>query len=411
MSISFSCPGCGKSFQVRDELAGRTGRCDQCGSEMPIPGKPSGIAAEVQPTLAPSKMKSSGMSGRGIGLLVFVVLIGVRVYLRSQNNANRNNANAPAMQPQVTLDPVAAQRQAVRQLAGDGTGPISLPRFPDASPPREIEPGVTFREVVLGTGIAPVGAPPGRTGKLWLYTPTGDHAEHSLPCVLIAPAGTNLLTGNTLGEMGKSSDQPEHIPYVKAGFAVLAYELDGPAPQGPDPSDDETGTAMIKFLAARAGLVNAHIALEYVLAKVPEVDPKRISAAGHSSAGTLAVLFAEREPRLASCVAFAPALDIAKRFGPEAVAELKKVGLGDLTDRYSPITDIARISRPIFLFHARDDSNLPVADTEAFAAKLKSLNKPVTLDLVDTGDHYQSMINEGIPHAIAWLKANEQIKP
>ena len=44
---------------------------------------------------------------------------------------------------------------------------------------------------------------------------------------------------------------------------------------------------------AQAGLVNARNALEFVLARVPEVDPKRIYAAGHSSAGTLALLFAE----------------------------------------------------------------------------------------------------------------------
>ncbi len=52
------------------------------------------------------------------------------------------------------------------------------------------------------------------------------------------------------------------------------------------------------FRAADAGLINARNALEYTLAKVPEVNAKQLFSVGHSSAGTLALLFAEHEPRL-----------------------------------------------------------------------------------------------------------------
>jgi hypothetical protein len=36
MSIDFSCPGCGKPYQLKDELAGKTARCS-CGERLTIP--------------------------------------------------------------------------------------------------------------------------------------------------------------------------------------------------------------------------------------------------------------------------------------------------------------------------------------------------------------------------------------
>ena len=106
-------------------------------------------------------------------------------------------------------------------------------------------------------------------------------------------------------------DVAEHLPYARAGYAVLAFDVDGMLANRQNPTPEAIFEAAGRFQAAQAGLVNAHIALEYVLAKVPEVDPKRITVAGHSSAGTLAVLFAEHEPRLRSCLAYAPVDDAA----------------------------------------------------------------------------------------------------
>src|SRR3954452_16637782 len=41
MSISFQCDGCGKTFSVADELAGKAARCKQCGRRLTIPGRRS----------------------------------------------------------------------------------------------------------------------------------------------------------------------------------------------------------------------------------------------------------------------------------------------------------------------------------------------------------------------------------
>jgi dipeptidyl aminopeptidase/acylaminoacyl peptidase len=61
---------------------------------------------------------------------------------------------------------------------------------------------------------------------------------------------------------------------------------------------------------------------------------------------------------------------------------------------------------PVLLFQARDDSVIPVSETEAFAFALKSAGKDVTVELVPSGDHYSPMVTQGIPRAIAFFAAH-----
>ena len=143
-------------------------------------------------------------------------------------------------------------------------------------------------------------------------------------------------------------DRPEHLPYVRAGFAVLAYELDGVLPKDRETRpDDAADPARGSGSAAQAGLVNARIALDYALAKVAGGRPRaRSSSAGHSSAGTLAILFAENEPRLRGGVAYAPASTWRSGFGPAGVLSLRALGLGDLATTYSPKANEAKLDLP-----------------------------------------------------------------
>jgi dipeptidyl aminopeptidase/acylaminoacyl peptidase len=204
----------------------------------------------------------------------------------------------------------------------------------------------------------------------------------------------------------------EYIPYVQAGYAVVAYDLDGPDYSEGDP--ESMKRAFEAFKASRAGLVNARNALEYVLAKVPEVDPKRIYAAGHSSAATHALLFAAHEPRLAAVIAYAPASDVPKWFGPRLrLVSMMVPGSVDFITQSSPTTHASRIKCPTFLFHAEDDSICEVAQSRTFSETLKQQGTPVTLVTVPSGDHYDSMIAEGIPAAIKWLgeRGTTNVKP
>jgi dienelactone hydrolase len=280
---------------------------------------------------------------------------------------------------------------------------VPLPAFPNRGQNRQmLEPGVTREEVSFGARGGYYN-PPGHGGILWIYLPEGEHAPGSLPCILVCGAGSTMLDGMSLTDRDAEGggDVPEHIPYAKAGFAVIAYELDGP---GDD--DLDNSRAYEAFRESRAGLVNARNALEYVLAKVPEVNPKQIYSAGHSSAGSMSLLFAEHEPRLAGCIAYAPCTDV-PGFIDEARIRMYAFshrGIADFVVQSSPNTHESRLNCPVFLFHAEDDGNVDVEETETFAASLKQKGRDVTLKIVPTGDHYDSMIEEGIPAAIQWLK-------
>ena len=163
------------------------------------------------------------------------------------------------------------------------------------------------------------------------------------------------------------SDLSRHVAFVRAGFAVLAYELDG-AIEGRSGGAEGPGEDLRKSLAAHAGLVNAEIALEFLLAKVPQVDPRRIVAVGHGTAGTAAILLAENDSRLKGCAALAAPIDLEEWFGAGAVEELRRAGAGDLFTSDSPRANEDRLACPLFLYHARDDPVVPAGQSEACAS-------------------------------------------
>ncbi len=274
---------------------------------------------------------------------------------------------------------------------------VPLPGFPERGTSRMLKPGVNVVDVELEVS----GSRPGHYNRLRIYTPYGSHAPGSLPCVLIAPAGTNLISGTHLGD---DPDHPERVPYVEAGFAVVALELDGEY-ESEEPTNMELIAKYREYAAARAGLVNARNALEYVLARMPEVDPERIYVAGHSSAGTLSLLFAAHEPRLRGCVAFAPVTDLEKSFGREAEMFARVLPGGErFLVKASPITHASSLKCPVFLFHADDDTVVMPSQTYALSNKLQGIGADVDVSRVPYGDHYDAMIDEGIPRAIEWLQ-------
>ena len=59
---------------------------------------------------------------------------------------------------------------------------------------------------------------------------------------------------------------------------------------------------------------------------------------------------------------------------------------------------------PVFLFHAKDDNDIPLRESTEFAALVKQTNPKVTLVTAARGGHHTSMIQEGIPKAIDWLQ-------
>lgn len=50
--ITFNCPGCAKSFQVKDEFSGRKTKCPQCGAPLLVPALTDPVAAQPRPGAA-----------------------------------------------------------------------------------------------------------------------------------------------------------------------------------------------------------------------------------------------------------------------------------------------------------------------------------------------------------------------
>jgi dipeptidyl aminopeptidase/acylaminoacyl peptidase len=261
---------------------------------------------------------------------------------------------------------------------------------PDLGPGKKVKGGLVH-EVALR------GAP--NPAAVWIYLPDVPGAA-KLPCVLIAPAGTPCIHGIGLAE----GDRPEHLPWLAAGFIVVAYTLDGQPPK--DPTDAQLAAAMRQYFQAEGGLRNARAALDYAVAKVPRLDPTRVLAAGHSSAATVALHLAANEPRIKACVAFAPEVDIPADLAEHAEGmEQVYPGFGAAAARISPHREAEKITCPLFLFAAEDDTTVSVPAMKELAAKVKVRNKRVEVALVPRGGHYDSMLDPGLPRAIAWVHA------
>ncbi len=275
---------------------------------------------------------------------------------------------------------------------GAGCGPKgpAVGADPPLPSPSTVQTGVSRSEVTL----AAVGPP----CKVWIYLPSPKPAG-KLPCILIAPAGSRMFHGMGLAD----GDVPEHLPWVQAGFAVVAYELDGPLSDSP--SDRQITEAARAFGKADAGLADAKAALAYALKHVEGIDKKRVYAVGHSSAATTALLVAEHVPGIAGCVAFAPACDVPATLGSAmSTFEQAMPGFSEFIRKASPNAAPEKLKCPLFLFHANDDDNVAGEQMMQFARQVSATNRSVTVDTVPSGGHYDSMLDPGIPHAVRWVK-------
>ncbi len=340
-------------------------------------------------------------------VLVIVVLMMVVVF--SSDSGKRRRAAGPPFAgssghssdgPTSDFENAISAANEQTSAAKAGTGVVDFRREPAVQfgtvrkLPCEV-PGVQWKEVSV-TGR--LGAP-GSPGKLWVYVPSGPHGPRSLGCVLIGPAGSRMVHGMEL----VMNDQSEHCPYVEEGFAVVAFEIDGALPNE-SPSNGQLRRAYDRFVAAAAGVVNARIALKYATSSMPEVDPNRVFVAGHSSAGTVALLCAEHVDGLAGCVAYAPCSDL-EGFLAGFVSDVEEAlpNVRQYMVDGSPCTYAQRLRCPVMIFHAIDDDVVRLSESRRFVQLASSAGQNVTLQPGTRGGHYEAMIVEGIPEAIKWM--------
>lgn len=273
---------------------------------------------------------------------------------------------------------------------------------PLTPPPQPALAQTVGNGVLTGSTSYQNGIIPGGSTQLQVYMPPGQHAPRSLGCVLVAPAGTNLLVGSMLDD---PDYHDEALPYAEAGYVTIKYSIDGGVPDLETATDSEMAAAYEQFRKARYGVINTQRAIDFALT-YPEIDPQRIYVAGHSSAGTLALLAAEHEPRIQGCIAYAPCSDV-DSFHSDLHSNLAlRFLLPDLifvSHDSSPLTYAERLKCPLFLFHAQDDSVVGIAVTQKFAQQVRTHNSNVELYEVPFGEHYDSMIQQGIPRALTWM--------
>lgn len=250
--------------------------------------------------------------------------------------------------------------------------------------------------------------PAGGRMKFRVSLPPGADPTSPVPCILVPPAGSNLLTGRDI-DLNDSTPHPEHEPYLKAGFAVVTFSLDGALAQTDETTNQQLKLAHESFRKSKAGLINCVHAFLETQAVIPGIDKNNIFIAGHSSAGTLSLLFAEHFPQIKGCLAYAPSVKLDTFLG-EYLPEFKTVipDIEDFLRLSSPQTHIKDLKCPVFLFHSRGDQVTSFQNTYQFASQLTVQGTKVEFVAGDGSDHYQTMIDEGLPKGIEWIK--KQIK-
>lgn len=238
----------------------------------------------------------------------------------------------------------------------------------------------------------------GHLSTVWLYYPN-PMPEGPMSLIVVPPAGGTFVSAPSLS----AADQPEHIPYVRAGHAVVSFSIRGELGRLETEDDD-----IVAFINGRAGVDDAMFALDTALSRL-NVDDDHIYAAGHSSAGTLALILALEDKRIDGVIAYAAATDLVAHFGDDLIDEVTAgydLDFRGFIEWSSPLERVDEYALPMFLFMARHDPKMDLADYLYFIGSTGAQAK-VFSEVVDGSDHYQTMIDSGIPKAMQWIEAQE----
>jgi hypothetical protein len=246
-----------------------------------------------------------------------------------------------------------------------------------------------------------------------VYLPT-QPAKSKLPCIFIAPSGTTPLYGQLLKPMNRG----EYMGYVKAGYAVIMYDVDGAiqdmskvneAPLLMHP--DKIVTARLKaFKAADGGVLNAKLAIDYAIARIPQIDPNAIYTAGYGSGGTIALMTAVADKRVKGAIAFTPVTDIPKKF-PNLIDNISKIvpGFPESIERFSPYQNAAKMTKPLFVFQDDTSTVNALEDTNSFIELVGKSNSSVTFFHAPVIPSFHSdLVPTGMSQSIEWLNSQQK---
>ncbi|WP_083434935.1 alpha/beta hydrolase family protein [Rhodopirellula islandica] len=288
-----------------------------------------------------------------------------------------------------------ANQRGVQELAPVASLGQSLPELGDS----QSYPGALAYEVDLGIPDSE----PGNNDRLMIYLPDKLPSE-KIPCIFLAAAGATNFTGKKLSP----GDLPEAIPYVYAGFAVVAYETDGELKENAE-TIGELRDAFLLHESSHAGLVNGLNAIEYALQKIPGIDADQLFAVGHSSAGRNALMLTAFDSRIKGCVTFAPATTISAADLQSLTTELAGMPsrFPQAIRQFLPSAHVAKINVPTLILHGTEDDVIPLASSQQFVSQLEKQGTEVTLRTQKNADHFNVL--SGVSNAIPWLRMKAKI--
>lgn len=469
MSIRFACASCGKQFVAKPELAGKRGKCNQCGGPIQIPaitaGDPSTPettpAAQVRrttipgaspaakrsshPTPAPRPMERTTRPKPAQSILcpscgtpqlptaAACTVCGSVLASPSEGSSDPQPwfKRPPIIIPAATvggilfflivylvMQAIVNPSRNARQIASEKTDSAT----PDATTPdaTSARPARSAGDSTPGIHYSPRPAPK-RIAFFDMYKMkiNGSGPGYPVQLFVYIPAEQHAAhalpcvliapAGSRLfhGMSLAEGDIREHLPYVQAGFAVCAFDLAGPVATMSDRVVYRDLELPAKqFALADGGVANAQAAINYIVSQFPEIDATHLYVAGHSSAANVALDVALTDHRIKGVAAYAPATDVESRLA-NTLSILNKLvpGEAEFIARISPIRRVNDFACPVLLFHADDDTNVPTADNQNFADAMTRAGKTIRFIRVPAGGHYQSMIDHGINAGIEFFKS------
>lgn len=443
MAILVFCSGCQKQLNVDDRFAGKKVKCKRCGGILAVPATTTARSARPAPPPAvprpvaanpraaappppppPREELDDGPSLDDLENLPQPEVAPVVVPARPQVYRPSKAARVAKSLASETLG--AGKKLAAKVISGgvvivlllsvaakiyrgytriSGHNPLAevVDAATETKPADSVtlpqRPGLRSEGIGIVSGQVQFTNRVGSSLTVKVYLPEGQYPNKSLPAVMMAPAGTLCITGIAM----TPEYTPEHLLYVRDGFAVIAYSLSGPF--SGDPNENRRGLTKSaqEFHAAGGGLIDAQDALSFALARFPEINPEYVLAAGFSSAGTHALMLSYKEPRIKGVAAYSPALNLKDRFGSDvSVLRRDLPRIATWLDEYS--ADRLGAPRcPIMIFHARDDDNTPFSDSQNYANQYPG---QITLVAVNRGGHGDALMSQGIPAGIRFFRSN-----
>jgi dipeptidyl aminopeptidase/acylaminoacyl peptidase len=203
--------------------------------------------------------------------------------------------------------------------------------------------------------------------------------------VLVQGFGPQNRDG-AFGDLGNGAYRTWARELARRGLAVLRYDKRGTG---------ESGGPPLSWLDARPLAADA-VAAARALARLPGVDPRRVTLIGHSQGGDLALAAAASAPvsRLVTIGAPGRPLGMLSRASGSASRVLRRLmgpDVANATLRRDPLPDAARAPQPALLVHGTADRTVPPEDMAALARARERAGRPTRTLSVPGAGHFVSV--------------------